>query len=159
MKKQIKYTQFQQPKAQEISHLIKELFDELIAPEFSEQGREEFLKYIAPEHIAQRQGQGHFIILAKDGEKIVGMIEIRDYNHISLLFVDKEYQHQGISRNLFEQAKEKILHENSETKEISVNSSTFALKAYEHLGFKQTGEKATINGITFIPMRYLVRLS
>ena len=153
---QITYTQFQKSQSQETYVLIKTLYDELIAPEFNEQGKAEFLKYIAPEHIAQRQEQEHFIILAKDGEKIVGMIEIREPNHVSLLFVDKNYHNLGISRNLFATAKEKIFHENPDIKEISVNSSLYAVKAYERLGFVQVGEQSTFNGITFVPMKYLL---
>ena len=31
-------------------------------------------------------------VLAKDIDRIVGMVAFRDYSHISMLFVDKNYQ-------------------------------------------------------------------
>ena len=151
---QITYQLIQPTEAPQTSQLIKTHFDEFVAPEFSDEGKKEFQNYIAPENILARQQNNHFIFVAKLHEKLVGMIEIRNNNHLSLLFVDKEYQHQGISRALFEKAKEKILYESPKTKEISVNSSIYALKAYERLGFEATGEQTNFNGFTFVPMIY-----
>ncbi|MDY3031476.1 MAG: GNAT family N-acetyltransferase [Clostridia bacterium] len=74
---------------------------------------------------------------------------IRSKNHISLFFVDEKHHRQGIGRKLFE-----IMQRDYDTKEFTVNSSPYAVKAYEHLGFECVDTEQTVNGIRCIPMRY-----
>ena len=40
--------------------------------------------------------------------------------------------------------------------QITVNSSPYAVKVYERLGFMKTGEQQEKNGILFIPMMHLI---
>ena len=40
---------------------------------------------------------------------------------------------------------------------ISVDSSTYAVKIYQKLGFKQKGEKQVKNGLIYIPMEYVIK--
>ena len=37
---------------------------------------------------------------------------------------------------------------------VTVNSSPFAVKVYEKLGFTATGSRQVSDGIVYIPMRY-----
>ena len=41
-----------------------------------------------------------------------------------------------------------------EKPEFTVNSSPYAVKIYEHLGFVPTDNEQTVNGIRFTPMKY-----
>ena len=47
----------------------------------------------------------------------------------------------------------KFLNE-STPKVVTVNSSPFAIKVYEKLGFTATGIRQVSDGIVYIPMRY-----
>ena len=49
------------------------------------------------------------------------------------------------------------LRKNEEVEQITVNSSPYAVKVYEHLGFAKTGEqRESENGIVFTPMKKLL---
>jgi ribosomal protein S18 acetylase RimI-like enzyme len=89
-------------------------------------------------------------------DKIVGMIATKQSNHISLLFVDKEYHRQGIARSLYRKLIDYYA-KNDDCSEISVNSSLYAVKAYERLGFVATDTEQQKNGIRFVPMKHKLR--
>ena len=67
------------------------------------------------------------------------------------MFVDKEHHRKGIAKQLFHTVLEK-LKENKSVTQMTVNSSPYAVKAYERLGFIKTGEQQEKDGIIFIPM-------
>lgn len=70
-------------------------------------------------------------------------------SHISLFFIEKEYQGYGIGRKLFD-----TLIEDTKTKHITVSASTIAVEVYEKLGFKQTAARETNHGLVSVPMEY-----
>ncbi len=135
------------------SKLIWNVFSKFVAPGYTEEGIETFRKYIEPLELLSLIGSGKlFMSGCFDQEKIVGVAAIRDYCHVSLLFVDKEYHGRGIAKALFSEAAGKCIKEKPEIQEITVNSSPFAVPVYKKLGFIETGEQVTNNGITFVPM-------
>jgi len=137
---------------QEVSRVILGSFEEFIAPESTEHGREEFRRYVEPTALAQRIRADHFILVADVDGRIGGMIEVRQNNHIALLFVDKRVQHRGVARELMHQALETARSRRPGLERVTVNSSRFAVPMYEKLGFLQTGPEREVNGIVFIPM-------
>jgi len=78
---------------------------------------------------------------------------MRDFNHISLLFVAREKQHQGIGRQLLQEALKIARRNEPGLSEVDVHSSPNAVNAYERLGFQAIGPEKLENGISFIPMR------
>jgi predicted GNAT family N-acyltransferase len=78
------------------------------------------------------------------------MIEIVRGDHISLLFVDRRCE--GIGKTLVAMAVDECLRIKPELKSITVNSSPFAVPAYEKMGFRAVGPFREVNGIIFIPM-------
>ena len=132
--------------------LVMESFNEFVAPDYSEKGVIEFSKYLNPQFIQQRLVNNHFVIVALDKDTITGMIEVRNHNHISLLFVKKEYLKRGIAKKLLETAIDKSLKHNTNISLIEVNSSPFAIQIYEKLGFVKTDTEQVKNGIRFTPM-------
>jgi GNAT superfamily N-acetyltransferase len=139
-----------------VSSLIREGFFEFISPLYSEEGREEFLKYIDPGAIRERNRNNHVLYVADDRRqnRIAGIIEIRNFNHISLLFVEKQYQRRGVGRSLLNRAKE--LCSAQSVHEITVNASTNAVLAYEAFGFRISGEEKETNGIRYVPMTLIL---
>ena len=134
-----------------INKLIVNVFDKFVAKDYSDEGISEFLKYVKPESLLKRSGN-NFILIAETQGEIVGTIEIRNNNHISLLFVDKDFQKKGIGRELFRKALEICTINKPDLSEISVNSSVYAVPIYEKLDFKQNGAKQINKGIISIPM-------
>lgn len=131
-----------------ISAFIKEVFDEFVGPDYAAEGKEEFYKYISTESIKNRSAKNHFMLFALDKHKqLIGLLEMRNKDHISLLFVRKDMQRKGIGRKLLSAAIEKV-----KPKEISVNSGPNSIKAYEKMGFRKCSEEKTVNGIRFTPM-------
>jgi len=137
----------------EISGLINRVFDEFIAPGYTPAGIQEFRKYVQAKAIMQRSEADHFVLVAIAAEKIVGVIEIRANEHLSLLFVDSEFQGRKISRELLRRALDICRHHRPDLAQMSVNSSPYAVPIYKRLGFEPTGPEAVLNGIRFVPMR------
>ena len=76
--------------------LVWEVFLEFEAPDYTEEGIEEFRKTVFdPEWIKDRDFYGAFI-----DNKIVGVIATKDLSHIALLFVDGNYHRKGIGKSL-----------------------------------------------------------
>lgn len=133
-----------------ICALVKKVFDEFVAPDYSDEGVGEFYTFANTEAIAARAGENGFIMVAEDGDDLTGMIEIVRGDHISLLFVDRRCE--GIGKTLVAMAVDECLRIKPELKSITVNSSPFAVPAYEKMGFRAVGPFREVNGIIFIPM-------
>jgi GNAT superfamily N-acetyltransferase len=148
----ITYREIYQGEEENVCKLITECFNEFVAPGYSEDGIIEFFKYLTPERTHNRLARNHFILLALDGSLIVGVIEVRNNNHISLFFVRKEYQNQGIGKKLHEIAIEKCKTLKPDIDVIDVNSSPYAVPIYEKLGFVKVSDEQIENGMRFTPM-------
>ena len=135
-----------------VCDLIIRVFEEWVAPDFSPNGVQEFLKYVQPDALRERSQANHFALVAAMGDAIVGVIEIRNHEHVSLFFVDQEHMGEGIGRELWRRALDICRRENPDVREISVNSSPYAVPIYEKLGFRQTEPERVVDGILFIPM-------
>jgi GNAT superfamily N-acetyltransferase len=155
MKNGLTFQEMNEGEEKEIFELVRAVFEEYVAPDFSPEGVANFGDFILPDSVLQRKNSGrYFLITAKDGNQIVGMIEMQDCNHVCLLFVSKAYHNRGIARELFKTSLEKcrILKEGS-LEEIEVNASRYAVPVYEKLGFTKTGDEQIKNGILFTPMK------
>lgn len=98
--------------------------------------------------IAERIASGEVSLVACMDEQIVGYIAFRRTNHLSLLFVRKGYQGQGIGRSLVD----KTIRQFSE---VTVNSTDVAVKFYERMGFKVSGERFLKRGAWSTPMKWI----
>ncbi len=137
---------------EKICDMVVRTFDRYVAPGYSIQGEEEFLKYANPQKLSERNGKNHFTLAAWIHNLVVGMIEVRNYRHISMFFVDQFYQGQGIGKILHQRALVICLQHVPDLECISVFSSPFAVPIYERLGFETTGPDQYQSGIHFIPM-------
>lgn len=87
---------------------------------------------------------------ALHNNKITGILAVDDkLNHICLFFVDKDFQNTGIGTALFKSFLNEFM-----PKIVTVNSSPFAVKVYEKLGFTATGSRQASDRIVYIPMQY-----
>lgn len=148
----VRYRAMQPGEAVAVSALILSSFDEFIGPELTAEGNAEFRRFVAPEAIEARTSEDHFIRVATVDGALAGMIEIRENNHVALLFVDKAHQHHGIAKGLLHAALADARAADPGLERVTVNSSRYGVPAYEKLGFRQTGPERAVNGIAFIPM-------
>lgn len=133
--------------------LVRTVFDEFEAPDYSSEGVEAFYRFIEPANLLEF-ARAHRLLMwgAFENEALVGVIAARSGCHICLLFVDKAHHRKGIARKLMWTVIEDCRQQGAPF--ITVNSSPYALEAYLAMGFSPTDSEQTINGIRFIPMRY-----
>jgi GNAT superfamily N-acetyltransferase len=135
-----------------VFELIKTCFGEFVAPEYSAAGNRFFYDYIEPGKIAERFLQGDILLTAQCNGKIVGVIEVRDHNHICLLFVDKFWHGKGIAKRLVGKAVALCREKNKGLKYLEVNASPYSEKIYAKMGFKKISDLQDVNGLKFVPM-------
>ena len=129
---------------EEAISLTWKTFLEFEAPDYTEEGIKEFQKCINDKKwIETKDFWGAF-----DNGKLLGIIATDNYTHISLFFVDGNHHNKGIGRKLYNK-----ICELNKSGFYTVNSSPYARKIYEHLGFEYTDKKQCINGIIFYPMK------
>lgn len=137
-------------KEKEITSLIKSIFDEFVGFEYSDEGTMVFNDFIKPEQIVDRYNKGDILLTYEEDDKTIGIIEVRNNNHICLFFVDKKYHNKGVGKKLFHAILEKV---KGKTGFIEVNASPFSEKIYAKLGFIKLSELKETNGIKYIPMK------
>ncbi len=138
---------------QAVSDLVFRSFKNNVAPYYSEEGVETFFDYANPKALSERFLKDHFILVAVEKQALVGMIEIRNNRHISLLFVEPMQQQKGIGKGLLERAIALSRQSDPESKGLTVNSSPNSVEAYKRFGFAPTDSFREKNGIQFMPMR------
>jgi GNAT superfamily N-acetyltransferase len=132
--------------------MIERCFKTFVAPGYTPEGVREFLAYASPEPMAGRVRGGSFVLMAESGGVVAGMIEMRDHDHVSLLFVDAAFMRRGISRELLRWALGICRAARPDLQIVTVNSSPYAVPVYERLGFHALSPEQESNGIRYTPM-------
>ena len=153
----IEYRQMLPGEEVSVCNLIEEVFNEFIAPDYTEFGIQEFFEFANPQYMKVRVEHGNYILVALDGNKLIGIIEIDSNNHISLLFVKTDYQKRGIGRKLLELSINYCQRTNPSLGYIDVNSSPYAIEIYKKLGFLQMNTQQEVNGVRFTPLKLIIK--
>lgn len=131
--------------------LVENVFMEFEAPDYSEQGVEEFRKFINPERIQKEIDSSALRLWGCFHERqIVGVLGVESKGHICLLFVAKEFHRQGIAKAMLEKGLAPLREKN--LPQVTVNSSPYAVPAYQRMGFITTQPEQCFNGVRYIPM-------
>ena len=142
------YNELSRDKLYDTLALIRDVFMEFEAPDYSKEGIAEFLDFLEPLSITAMLDDGEIRIwICEYDGCIIGAIAAGE-KHINLLFVDGKFHRRGIARRLLE-----IMIENYKPTMITVNSSPYAIEAYKKLGFVETDSEREENGIRFTPMK------
>jgi predicted GNAT family N-acyltransferase len=153
----IKIEKYQKGQDTEISQLIKRVYDEFVSFDYTIEGNQFFYDWIQPDKIAKRQIENRNILIATSGRKIIGVIEIRENNRISLLFVDKEYQGQGVAKRLFDESLKEIIQRDPNLDKFYVHASPYSIPIYKKMGFIETDNMKEKNGIKYLPMEMTIK--
>ena len=131
-----------------VKELVKQVFEKSVAPSYTEEGRTEFYKFVNDnEKLSALDLWGYYI-----EDRLIGVIGTRDeISHISLFFVDNDFQRHSFGKKLLE-----TIVEETKADVISVNSSPTAVNAYKYMGFVATDGEIESNGIKYVPMELAV---
>lgn len=95
-------------------------------------------------------------VKAENQGELLGVIEIRNNAHLSLLFVSPDHQRQGIGKQLLAAAIKWTVHEDPNLKKLTVHASPNSVRAYEKLGFSTISAEKEVNGIRFTSMEKVI---
>lgn len=130
------------------NQFIKDVFLQCLSFNYSSKGIQEFMNTFDDENILSLMKSKHLMMIGAIDDKLVGVIGVRDLKHIQCLFVDSQYQRQGIGTQLLNYAK------NLMYGQVSVHADLSAKDFYLHNGFVVSGKVEEIQGISFVPMMY-----
>ncbi|WP_027182897.1 GNAT family N-acetyltransferase [Desulfovibrio inopinatus] len=150
----IEYTPLQPGEEDCTIQLVLTVFGRYVAPYFSDQGIASFQAFACTEALQQRIHEGSVVYIAKRAEELVGVVEVRQDNHVSMLFVNASVQGQGVGQQLVHMAITLCQARNAQA--LTVNASPNALGFYQRMGFEAQSEEHEVNGIRFIPMKYML---
>ncbi len=100
----MKFSIMQPGEEQFVINIVKEAFDTSVALSYNQDGIEEFYKFANENCLAERSKIDYFTIIAYHNQQAVGIIEIKEYCHISMFFVRPKYQKNGYGKALFNEA-------------------------------------------------------
>jgi len=137
---------------EQVCSLIENVFNEFVAPDYGPDGINEFFKFANPHALRERAGPEQVVLVAEQDSGLVGVVEMRNCDHIAMLFVST--RRQGIAKELIRGALAECRKRRPDIKRVTVNSSPFAAPVYSRMGFRATGPLQEKNGIIFVPMAY-----
>jgi predicted N-acetyltransferase YhbS len=145
--------------AEAVSELACRVFDEHVAPTFEPEGIVEMHDHLRAEAIAER-AQTHLTLVALVPEpdsppRMVGVIELRGGERVSMLFVATPHMGQGIATELMARAEAASRAAGSAT--MTVHSSLNAENFYRRLGFAPTDVAHKVYGFAYMPMERHLR--
>lgn len=130
--------------------LIKKVFMKFEALDYSAEGVAHFMAYLDDELEKELSASQLQFWCGMLGQQLVGVLAVRSTNHVALLFVDEKYHRKGIAKQMYQAMLAELA-----PKQLTVNSSPYAVPAYEKLGFQLNGEEETVSGIRFQPMIFI----
>ena len=136
----------------EIMNMVWNTFIHFDGQDCTKEGRQSFYDFITDPNLFQSFSEGRYqVLVALDGDKIVGVGSLRNVNHLSLLFVDEDYQLMGIGRGLMEGLFHYLRDEVGE-RYISVTAAPYAVDFYKKLGFAQVKPLKNYSGVKVTAM-------
>ncbi len=117
----------------------------------ADEGRDSFYRFIADPELRNEFLRGEYpVLVARREEVITGVAAIRYRNHLSLLFVDRDYQRQGIGKALVTAVAQYVME--SGERYMSVRAVSDAVNFYRKMGFHGVGPEEEFAGIRMTDM-------
>ncbi len=140
-----------------VIELVMKVFNEFVAPDFSSEGIASFADWANRGALAARLRQGSVAFVALEEDRIVGIIEWVQPDHLAMLFVEAATHDEGIGRRLFEESLREILALRPDLQNVRVHASRYAVSFYRCLGFREVGPEQEQDGIRYTPMLFELR--
>lgn len=132
--------------------LIWRTFMEFEAADFTQPGIENFREFLTDGQLYNWYLEGKYqMMIALDGNRVIGEISVRNGNFISLLFVDKAYHRQGVGRELIRCMSAYLKRERQEIY-VAVKAAPYAVGFYRKIGFRVSRPEEEIAGIRVTAM-------
>lgn len=120
--------------------------------DYTKEGIKNFFDFITDDDLHSSFLRGKYLLMvALDGDRIIGAGSLRNRNRLSLLFVDEEYHRQGVGSAILNQLCEYLQKEAGE-RYISVMAAPYAVNFYIKEGFHIVKPEEIISGIRVTSM-------
>ncbi len=140
---------------QDAMGLAWRVFLKFVAPGYSGEGISSFRDFLTDNELYHMFTAGSYrLFCAFDAGRMVGMITLRGGQHISLLFVDENYQHRGIGAALIQAAGQFVCGRSG--CRLTVNAAPDAVGFYHNVGFLDTDTERLADGIRYVPMEFFL---
>lgn len=146
------YRKMEPHDASAVSNLVTNVFCEAVITHFDAEGIADMLHSVSPENLVWRLHNGYFTLLAELNQQIVGMVEVREDDHVMLLFVDSSCQGRGIGAKLLQLAIRECRLRKPDLERMTVSATPNAIGFYEKEGFQATTALQHERGMRFLPM-------
>ncbi|PMO04096.1 GNAT family N-acetyltransferase [Vibrio splendidus] len=135
-----------------ISELILPLAKKYVCPTCDASAHDILLNSMSEENVGKYLSTNYnYVIAVTANDEVVGVAGVRDNSHLYHLFVDDNFQGNGLSRKLWEAVKEESI-KNGNSGIFTVNSAVNAESVYSRFGFKRTEGIRNRQGMIDIPM-------
>lgn len=132
--------------------MIWKTFLKFEGEDYTQEGIRNFYDFISDDGLRDSFLRGDYqLMVALDGGRVIGAGSIRNRNHLSLLFVDEEYQRRGVGESLIGKLCEYLKTEAGE-RYMSLQASPYAVNFYRRIGFRAVAPEAEYAGIRVTPM-------
>lgn len=120
--------------------------------DYTEEGIRNFFDFITDDDLYVAFLKGDYqMMVAAEGSRIIGAGTIRNKNHLSLLFVDEEYQRKGIGKAIINGLC-RYLKEEAGERYMSLKAAPYAVEFYHKLGFYTVKPEEEYSGIRVTAM-------
>ncbi|NLC96573.1 MAG: GNAT family N-acetyltransferase [Erysipelotrichaceae bacterium] len=134
--------------------LIKRVFEEFEYFDYDQEGINNFYKSIELETLLKEINNENLKLIGTFEKKVLtGVLGYKD-NRIVLFYVDYDYQGHGMGKALLQHYLEESKFKG--IRQVVVNSTLLVEEIFEKYGFYKTGEAIKENGITYVPMAYIL---
>lgn len=128
--------------------MLHTLASRFIVPGMPAEAAATFLRGNDEAALLAYRARGQVASVAQIGAELAGFIAVRPPSHVFHLFVAERWHRRGVARALWRTACAQA----APAAVFTVNSSPYAVPAYEALGFRCDGAPQCRNGMTFQPM-------
>lgn len=120
--------------------------------DYSEEGIQNFYDFITDDDLYVSFLKGEYLLMvALDGEKVIGAGTLRNKNHLSLLFVEESYHHKGVGSAIIRMLCEYLKADGAE-RYMSLQAAPYAVDFYRKQGFRAVRPEMEFSGIRVTPM-------